>query len=109
MAALRQLLGCFTHWRFGGYQHYSTQLQLVQRAYLSNWGNIKEFEYSRSSLYSATLRYDLGWTELTSASPYIRTGGDNNYALFRAVALDQGGNTHGNPIRLPITRRKKCG
>ena len=93
--------GRFTYWRFGGYQHYSTQLQSVRPAYLSNWGNIKGFEYSRSSLYSATLKYDLGWAALTSASSYIRTGGENNYALFPTVALDQGGNTHGN--RYPFT------
>ncbi len=89
----------FTYWTFGGYQNYSTQLQSVRPAELTNWGNIKGFEYSHSNLYSATLKYDLGWATLTSASSYIRTGGEDLYALYPTVGLDQGGAKQGLPYR----------
>jgi outer membrane receptor protein involved in Fe transport len=91
--------GRFTYWSFGGYQHYSTQLQSVRPAALTNWGDIKGFEYSHSDLYSATLKYDFDWATLTSATSYIRTGGEDLYALYPTIALDQGGATKGLPYR----------
>lgn len=87
------------YWTFGGYQHYSTQLQSVRPAALTNWGDIKGFEYSRSHLYSATLQYDLDFATLTSASSYLRTGGEDLYALYPTIGLDQGGAKQGLPYR----------
>ncbi len=83
----------FQFWTFGGYQNYSTQIQNMRPAELINWGNIKGFEYAHSHIYSLSLNYDLDWATLTSATSYFRTGGENNYALFPTVALDQGGST----------------
>jgi outer membrane receptor protein involved in Fe transport len=91
--------GRFQYWTFGGYQHYSTQLQSVSPAVLSNWGDIKGFEYARSHLYSATLQYDFDFATLTSASSYLRTGGEDLYALYPTVGLDQGGAKQGLPYR----------
>ncbi|GAA0541034.1 outer membrane receptor protein involved in Fe transport [Rhizomicrobium palustre] len=86
----------FQYWAFGGYQNYSTQVQSVSPAALTNWGNIKGFENSHSHLYSASLQYDLDGISLTSATSYFRTGGESLYALFPTIALDQGGaNQHG--------------
>ena len=84
---------------FGGYQHYSTQLQSVSPAALTNWGDIKGYEYAHSHLYSATLQYDFDFATLTSASSYLRTGGEDLYALYPTVGLDQGGAKQGLPYR----------
>jgi iron complex outermembrane recepter protein len=89
----------FQYWTFGGYQHYSTQMQSVSPAYLSGWGDIKGFEYSRSHLYSGTLQYNFDFATLTSSSSYVRSGGEDLYALFPAVELDQGGAKQGLPYR----------
>ncbi|WP_371068237.1 hypothetical protein, partial [Salmonella enterica] len=78
------------YWTFGGYQNYSTQMQSVSPAELTGWGDIKGFEYSRSHLYSATLQYDFDFATLTSASSYVRTGGEDLYALNPTTGLDQG-------------------
>ncbi len=91
--------GRFQYWTFGGYQDYSTQLQSVSPAALTNWGNIKGFEYSHSHLYSATLQYDFDFATLTSASSYLQTGGEDLYALYPTIALDQGGARQGLPYR----------
>lgn len=91
--------GRFQFWTFGGYQHYSTQVQSVSPAFLSGWGDIKGFEYAHSHLYSATLQYDFGFATLTSASSYLRTGGEDLYALFPTIGLDQGGAKQGLPYR----------
>ena len=89
----------FQYWTFGGYQDYSTQLQQVSPAALTNWGNIKGYEYSHSNLYSATLQYNFDFATLTSASSYMRTGGEDLYALYPTVGLDQGGAKQGLPYR----------
>ena len=89
----------FQYWTFGGYQHYSTQIQSVDPAYLSGYGDIKGFEYARSHLYSATVKYDFDFATLTSASSYLRTGGEDLYALFPTIGLDQGGARQGLPYR----------
>jgi outer membrane receptor protein involved in Fe transport len=89
----------FQYWTFGGYQNYSTQMQSVSPAALTNWGDIKGFEYSRSHLYSATLTYDFDFATLTSASSYLRTGGEDLYALYPTVGLDQGGAKQGHTYR----------
>ncbi len=87
------------YWTFGGYQNYSTQMQSLSPAALTNWGNIKGYEYARSHLYSATLEYDFDFATLTSASSYLRTGGEDLYALYPTIGLDQGGAKQGLPYR----------
>jgi outer membrane receptor protein involved in Fe transport len=89
----------FQLWSFGGYQHYSTQLQSVRPAALSNWGDIKGYEYAHSNMYSATLQYNFDFATLTSASSYLRTGGEDLYALYPTIGLDQGGAKQGLPYR----------
>lgn len=90
---IEKLTARFQYWAFGGYQNYSTQMQSTSPAYLSNWGSFKGFEKSHSNLYSASLTYDLDWATLTSATSYFRTGGENLYALYPTISLDQGGAT----------------
>jgi iron complex outermembrane recepter protein len=83
----------FQYWAFGGFQNYSTQMQSVSPAALTNWGDFKGFEKSHSNLYSASLEYNLDWATLTSATSYFRTAGENLYALYPTISLDQGGAT----------------
>jgi len=84
---------------FGGYQHYSTQIQSVSPAFLSGYGDFKGYEYAHSHLYSATLQYDFDFATLTSSSSYMRTGGEDLYALFPFASLDQGGAKQGLSYR----------
>lgn len=83
----------FQFWAFGGYQNYSTQMQSVSPAALTNWGDIKGFEKSFSHLYSASLTYEMEGVSITSSTSYMRNAYENLYALYPTIGLDQGGVT----------------